>query len=80
MAFSSRSTSCVKQIGDSVPVHGVLCFVGADWPLIGDSFTTRGVEALWPKKLYLRLRADGPTDETTIAAVYRSLAGAFKPA
>ncbi len=27
-------------VGDEVPVHGVLCFVDADWPLIGGSFTT----------------------------------------
>lgn len=33
-------------VGDEVPVHGVLCFVNADWPLIGGSFTTRTVEAL----------------------------------
>lgn len=68
------------QLDDSVPVHGVLCFVEADWPLIRGSLTTRGVEALWPKKLYPRLRTGGPIDETTIAAVYRSLADAFKPA
>ena len=39
-------------LDDDVPVHGVLCFVEADWPLIGGTFTTRGVQALWPKKLY----------------------------
>lgn len=48
----------LKQVGvvrelleDEVPVHGVRCFVDADWPLIGGTFTTRGVQALWPKKL-----------------------------
>lgn len=33
-----------------VPVQGVLCFVDADWPLFGGTFTTHGVQALWPKK------------------------------
>lgn len=40
----------LKQVGvvrellnDDIPVHGVLCFVEADWPLIGGAFTTRGV-------------------------------------
>ena len=47
-------------VGDDLPIHGVLCFVEADWPLIGGSFTTRGVEALWPKRLYPKLKADGP--------------------
>lgn len=47
-------------VGDELPIHGVLCFVEADWPLIGGSFTTRGVEAVWPKRLYPKLKADGP--------------------
>jgi hypothetical protein len=68
------------HLDDTVPVHGVLCFVEADWPLIGGSFTTRGVEALWPKNLYPKLRSDGPIEEATIAPLVRSLAAAFKPA
>lgn len=68
------------QVDDLVPVHGVLCFVEADWPLIGGSFTTQGVEALWPKKLYPKLQSDGPIEEATIAALCRSLARALKPA
>ena len=68
------------QLDASVPVHGVLCFVEADWPLIGGSFTTRGVEAISPKKLYPKLRSDGPLDIETIAMVHRALAGALKPA
>lgn len=39
-------------LGADVPVTGVLCFIESDWPLIGGSFTIRGVEVLWPKKLY----------------------------
>lgn len=69
-----------NQLDDSVPIHGVLCFVEADWPLIGGSFTTRGIEAIRPKKLYPKLRSDGPLDIETIAMVYRTLAGALKPA
>lgn len=34
-----------------VPVRGVLCFVDADWPLIGGSFTVDDVAVVWPKKL-----------------------------
>ena len=46
-ASSSRSTIVRHQLDDSTcPVHGVLCFVEADWPLIGGAFTTRGVQAL----------------------------------
>ena len=43
-----------------IPVTGVLCFIGADWPLLGGPFSVRGVDVLWPKKLYPRLTADGP--------------------
>lgn len=68
------------QLAGSVPVHGVLCFVEADWPLIGGSFTTRGVEALWPKKLYPKLKSDGLLDVETIAAVHHTLTTALLPA
>lgn len=60
-----------------VPVHGVLCFVEADWPLLGGNFTTRDVLALWPKKLYPRLEAEGPLTADTIAEIHRTLAHAL---
>ncbi|MDN4173144.1 nuclease-related domain-containing protein [Nocardioides sp. SOB77] len=47
-------------VAEDVPVLGVLCFVESDWPLIGGAFTTRGVDVLWPKKLYPRLTSSGP--------------------
>lgn len=56
-----RQVALIQTIvGDEVPVTGVLCFIEADWPLIGGAFASRGVEVLWPKKLYPRLAADGP--------------------
>lgn len=67
-------------VGDDLPVHGVLCFVEADWPLFGGSFTTRGVEALWPKRLYPKLKADGPLLTQTVAEVHRRLASSLPPA
>lgn len=66
--------------GEDIPVHGVLCFVGADWPLIGGSFTTRDVAVLWPRKLYPRLTAEGPLDVAAIAETHRLLAKALRPA
>ena len=60
-----------------VPVHGVLCFVEADWPLLGGNFTTRDVHALWPKKLYPKLQAEGPLTADTIAEIHRTLAQAL---
>jgi len=62
----------------AVPVTGALCFVDADWPLLGGSFRTRGVEILWPKKLAkLLAAADGPVD---VAATAAAIAGHFPPA
>lgn len=67
-------------LDDDVPVHGVLCFVEADWPLIGGTFTTRGVQALWPKKLYPKLQAEGPFTADTVAEIHRMLAHALRVA
>lgn len=65
---------------DDAPVRGVLCFVEADWPLIGGSFTTRDVQALWPKKLYPQLQARGPMSCETIDDIHRRLAKALPAA
>lgn len=65
--------------GDELPIHGVLCFIGADWPLIGGSFTTRGVEALWPKRLNPKLTTHGPLLPQTVADVHRRLASSCPP-
>ncbi|MGI8433449.1 MAG: NERD domain-containing protein, partial [Nocardioidaceae bacterium] len=67
-------------LGDEVPIRGVLCFVEADWPLIGGSFTTRGVEALRPKRLYARLSTEGSLDSNGIAALHRRLGSALPSA
>lgn len=65
-------------VGDDIPVTGVLCFIEADWPLIGGAFTTRGVEALRPKKLYPQLIANGST-ASRVNDVYGKLASALPP-
>jgi hypothetical protein len=67
-------------VDDDVPVHGVLCFIEADWPLIGGSFATRGVEVLWPKKLYPKLQAAGPLGLDTVVETHRTLASTLLPA
>jgi len=66
-------------VGD-VPVRGVLCFVEADWPLIGGSFVIDCVDVLWPKKLVERLAEAGPLDDAMTERVCRALAAAFPPA
>ena len=58
---------------------GALCFVEADWPLIGGAFGIRGVQVLWPKRLgkVLSEVGEGAVD---VAAVRESLAARFRPA
>ncbi|KQU69079.1 NERD domain protein [Phycicoccus sp. Root101] len=68
------------SLTDDVPVRGVLCFVEADWPLIGGSFTTRDVQALWPKKLYPELQAEGSLSAEAIDGLHRRLAKALPAA
>lgn len=63
-----------------VPIHGVLCFVDADWPLIGGAFTIRDVDVMWPKKLYPLLQADGPLKAAEIVEIHRQLAERLPPA
>ncbi len=52
-------------LGAEIPVRAHLCFVEADWPLIGGAFSTRKVAVLWPKKLYPLLMADGRSASKT---------------
>ena len=73
-----KQVELVRDLVGEVPVTGALCFVEADWPLIGGAFTTRGVHALWPKRLAkLLTEADGSVE---VAAVRERLAAHFKPA
>lgn len=76
----------LKQVGvvralleTDVPVRGVLCFVEADWPLLGGSFTTRSVQALWPKKLQSQLQAEGPLTAEAIAELHAAIARMLLP-
>ena len=60
-----------------IPVRGVLCFVDADWPLIGGSFTVQGVDVLWMKKLRAQLTEPGPLGSDVIADLQWQLHEAF---
>jgi len=65
-------------VGDAVPVTGVLCFIDADWPLIGGAFSTRGIEVLPPRRLYPRLTAEGSV--SGVDDLHRTLVSALPPA
>jgi len=63
-----------------VPVRGMLCFVEADWPLMGSAFTIADLDVLWPKKAVEYLVKPGPLDEETVQRAHRVLAQAFPTA
>lgn len=66
-------------VGDALPVRGILCFIEADWPLIGGAFTVGGVDVLWPRKLYSRLATEGLCS-SRVPEVHDRLARALPPA
>lgn len=63
-----------------IPVHGVLCFVGADWPLIGGAFVIDGVHVVWPRRVSEILSRPGPMTQHTARLLHGLLAAAFPPA
>jgi hypothetical protein len=66
-------------VGDVATVRGMLCFVEADWPLIGGDFSVRGVRVAWPRRLAKELlKTEQPTVD--VDAVSRLLATKFPPA
>ena len=67
-------------IGQDVPVHGMLCFVEGDWPVLGGSFTIGGLDVLWPKKARKIITAPGPLGDDRLRVLHRHLAGEFPPA
>lgn len=63
---------------EEIPVRGVLCFVEADSPMIGGTFTTRGVSVVWPRQLSKML--DGAGGEVDVQTVRDRLSEVFRPA
>jgi hypothetical protein len=73
-----KQMDLVCEVVGDLPVAGALCFVEADWPLIGGAFATRGVHALWPKRLAKVLaEVKGSVD---VPATREALVSHFRPA
>ena len=73
-----KQVDLVRDVVGDLPVTGVLCFVEADWPLIGGSFTSRDIHVLWPKRLAKMLTEDA--GDLDVMATREALASRFKPA
>lgn len=63
-----------------VRVRGMLCFVDADWPLLGGAFSVEGVDVLWPKKAAQLLNRDGDLSADQVNDLHRLLASTFPTA
>lgn len=74
-----KQVDLVRDVVGDVPVTGALCFVEADWPLIGGAFVTRGVHALWPKRLAKALTEAEPAG-LDVPALHDVLTAHFQPA
>jgi len=72
---STALASC-PQAQDS-PVRGMLCFIDADWPLIGGSFRIAQIDVLWPGKAAEKLTSPGALTPADIDLIHHHLAAAF---
>ena len=69
-----RVTAALDDV--ALPVTGVLCFLEADWPLIGGSFTIDGIHVLWPRLLVKRA-TEAPPQDLDVEQIHARLAAAF---
>ncbi|GAA5198499.1 hypothetical protein GCM10023346_35790 [Arthrobacter gyeryongensis] len=74
-----KQVGLVRDLVGDVPVTGALCFVEADWPLIGGAFATGGIHVLWPNRL-AKVLAEQTAGDVDVAATCESVASRFKSA
>jgi len=74
-----KQVDVVRDLVGDVPVTGAMCFIEADWPLIGGAFPTRGVHVLWPKRL-AKVLMEQTAGDVDVARTRESVASRFKPA
>jgi hypothetical protein len=73
--------ACLATAQGTISVYGVVCFVGAEWPLVfRRPVRMRGVTALWPMALGELVGKAGPLDGTAIDQTTELLAAILKPA
>ncbi|MFH5878240.1 nuclease-related domain-containing protein [Arthrobacter sp. NA-172] len=74
-----KQVDVVRDLVGDVPVTGALCFIEADWPLLGGAFSTRGVHVLRPKRL-AKVLVEETAGAVDVAAMRESIASRFKSA
>ncbi len=71
--------AAMVEIAPEAPVHGALCFVDADLPMLG-KLTFKGFPLLYPKSLAKRINEAGPLPQQRVPAVATELAIRFPTA
>jgi Nuclease-related domain len=74
-----KQVDVVRDLVGDVPVTGALCFIEADWPLIGGAFSTHGVQVLWPKRL-AKVLIEQTAGDVDVARMRELVALRFKSA
>lgn len=70
----------VGQGLERVPIRGVLCFIDADWPLFGGSFSIDGISVAWPKKVFEQIYGEPEIPSGDVTSVLEHLGRAFPSA
>jgi hypothetical protein len=71
--------AALDEIAADVPLHGTMCFVDADLPLLG-TLKFNGFALLYRRALAKRLNADGPLGREQAQRIVAQLAERFPPA
>lgn len=72
-------TAVAADLAPGAPVHGVLCFVDAEIPLLG-ALRVRNLQVLAPKRLAKAVNERGPVCAAAIEALWQGVAYGFPPA
>jgi hypothetical protein len=74
-ALAWQIAAVEKVLGaPQIPVHAVLCFMGANWGLFSKPFQQAGVWVTWVAKLAEMILEPGPLGEEDIQAMAARLA------
>ncbi len=71
--------AAIGEIAPGATVHGALCFIDADLPVLGQG-TFKGYALLYPKPLARRINAGGPLGSDDVRAIATVLARRFPSA
>ena len=76
---AARRAVSVQAALEDVPVTPVLCFIDAEWALLGRAIVLHGVHAISPKATVALVRRAGPLAADRVSAIAGKAAAAFPP-